>query len=237
MDNLFYAPGITEGLNILPPEEARHCVLVLRKKAGDALQVTDGKGNRYCVIITQIHRTGVSFRVDEVHPSPSRHYSIHVAVSPTKQRERLEWFTEKAVELGIDEITPMQCHRTERGRINTERLHHIAISAMKQSQQLTLPVIHALTSFQQVIENTAANQRFIGYVDQSNPLPLFTSAKAGGKYLVLIGPEGDFTPEEVALAHRAGFLKISLGLHRLRTETAALAATQILNLVNHTVGH
>jgi len=143
----------------------------------------------------------------------------------------MEWFVEKATELGIDEITLLQCDHSERSFLKTERLQKVAISAMKQSQKATLPIINKLQSFNSLILNNATH-RYIAFVDYSNPQHLFHIAPKSGNYLVLIGPEGDFSSEELGSAIQAGFIKVSLGPSRLRTETAGIAACCFLNVTN-----
>ena len=143
----------------------------------------------------------------------------------------MEWLVEKNVEMGIDEISFMQCQTSERKNINTERIEKIAVSAMKQSQQAWLPVIHPLKPFREIIQHQA-DQKFIGHVDASNPHHLKALAQPKKKYLILIGPEGDFSNEELELAQKNGFEKIKLGTNRLRTETAGMVACQVLHLIN-----
>ncbi len=155
-----------------------------------------------------------------------------MAVAPTKNQDRLEWFVEKAIEFGVDEISFLRCEHSERTSIKQDRIDRIAVSAMKQSGRATLPVFNLLTDFKTFVETKSGTQRFIAYVDQENPDHLFQLATKQKNYTVLIGPEGDFSEAEIALASVNGFQKVSLGNHRLRTETAAIAACQILHLVN-----
>ena len=162
----------------------------------------------------------------------SKNFTIHIAISPTKNADRIEWFVEKAVEFGIDEITLLECDHTERQHINIDRLEKVAISAMKQSLKAKLPSIHSLTSFRNLTHDAKALEKYIAHVDSENPIQLKNLVARGSSYLVLIGPEGDFSREELTLAKSLGFKKISLGPSRLRTETAGLAACHILNLAN-----
>ena len=161
-----------------------------------------------------------------------KNFIIHIAISPTKNADRIEWFVEKAVELGIDEITLLECDHTERQHLKIDRLEKMAISAMKQSLKAKLPVIHPLTSFRNIVHTAGSVEKYIAHVDNENPNQLKNLIAAGSSYLVLIGPEGDFSDEELTLAENQGFKKISLGPSRLRTETAGLAACHILNLAN-----
>lgn len=230
--NLFYQPFIPTGVFHLEPEESRHCVKVLRKKNGDAIRITDGKGTFYDALITHASPSACSFTVTAEVRVPAPSYTVHIAISPTKNADRIEWFVEKAVELGIHKITLLDCENTERSYIKTDRLNKVAISAMKQSLKAFLPEVQALTSFSDVIQAPGNLSRFIAYVDSANPLHLKDAAQPAQQYMVLIGPEGDFTPGELDAALQKGFYKVSLGLSRLRTETAGLAACHILNLIN-----
>lgn len=230
--NLFYQPLIAEGILYLEQEESRHCVKVLRRTTGDTIRLTDGKGFFYDALITKADPRQCEFNIIDKVPEPVRDFSIHIAVSPTKNTDRLEWFVEKAVEFGIDKITPILCKHTERVFIKRDRLEKVAISAMKQSLKARIPIIAPVENFEALIKNTAEAERYIAYVDQNNPLHLNDLAKAGRTYLLLIGPEGDFAPEELNLALVNNFTKVSLGKSRLRTETAALAGCHILNLIN-----
>ncbi len=230
--NLFFQPLIPEGVFHLNADESRHCVKVLRRKAGDSLHITDGKGFFYDAIITQADDRKCVFRITETKPAPARDNFIHIAISPTKNADRIEWFVEKAVELGVDKITLMECENTERTFIKIERLEKVAVSAMKQSLKATLPVIEGLVSFTEVIRQSQETRKYIAYVDQQNPDHLKDLAPRSDRYLVLIGSEGDFSPDELAHAQQHTFHKVSLGKSRLRTETAGVAACHILNLVN-----
>ena len=231
--NLFYQPGIPEGILYLDADESRHCVKVLRRKAGDVISVTDGAGYFYEAVITRADAGQCHFDVRTKTAAPKRDFFVHIAVSPTKNADRIEWFVEKATEFGVDKISLVDCKNTERSFIKIERLNKVAISAMKQSLKAVLPVIsNNVLQFAEVIENCQEEERYIAYVDASNPLHLKDSAKAGSSYCVLIGPEGDFSSEELKTALDHKFRKVSLGPSRLRTETAAVAACHILNLAN-----
>jgi 16S rRNA (uracil1498-N3)-methyltransferase len=228
---IFYQPSVPEGVLHLDEDESRHCVKVLRKSKGDEITVTDGRGFFYVCVITNDDARRCTFNIIDRQEEAKAEYRIHVAISPTKNADRIEWFVEKAVEFGINEITLVECDRTERTFIKSERLHKVAISAMKQSLKATLPRINDLTPFSQVVQ-LATPSRFIAYVDHSNPLHLLKAAAGFRDALVVIGPEGDFTTDELQLAITNQFVKVSLGNSRLRTETAGLAACQILHLVH-----
>ena len=227
---LFYSPEILEGNNSLSVEELRHAVKVLRLKAGDPLKITDGKGKIYHAQVTKIGKSSCEFEIIKTVEIPRRSYSIHISIAPTKNIDRIEWFVEKVTELGVEEISFVRCQNSERKVINLERIQKKSISAMKQSGQAWLPAILPIQPFEKIIANAYAN-KFIAHVDRANPKHL-KEAEANGQYMVLIGPEGDFTNEEIALATQQGYEKVSLGKTTLRTETAGVAACHILNLIN-----
>ncbi len=230
--NLFYQPAIQQGVHHLDPTESKHCTKVLRKKAGDKINITDGRGFLYEALITFADPHECRFEIQEKKTETPRSFTIHIAISPTKHPDRFEWFVEKAVELGVDRITVMMCEHTEHTHIKTERLEKIAISAMKQSLRLTLPKIQGPIDFRTVVSQAEAVSKYIAYVDSTNPEHLKTVAQRDSDAIVLIGPEGDFSPHEIDMAVNENFQKVSLGSNRLRTETAGLAACHILNLVN-----
>jgi 16S rRNA (uracil1498-N3)-methyltransferase len=230
--NLFYQPLIQEGIKYLDPSESKHSTRVLRKKIGDRIYITDGKGFLYTALITEADADRCFFEIQERVPEAPKKHAIHIAISPTKHADRFEWFVEKAVELGIDRITLMECDHTEYTHLKSDRLEKIAISAMKQSVRFTLPSISRPIKMKDVVDNPDATSQFIAYVDPGNPYHLKNVAKPNSDYLVLIGPEGDFSEEELNLAQEKKFQRVSLGSNRLRTETAGVAACHILNLVN-----
>jgi len=229
--NLFYQPDITAGALHLDEDESRHAVKVLRLSEGDLLDVTDGKGAWYQCTITKADGKRCEFQIAKSTFTPKRKFQIHIAIAPTKNTDRIEWFVEKAVEMGIDRITFVNTKNSERKNLNSDRIRKVAISAMKQSQQAWLPVLSPLLSFQELVKEKAS-QKFIAFVDHQNPDHLKSLARKEEDYLVLIGPEGDFSKEELELALNHNFIKVSLGHNRLRTETAGLAACHILNLIN-----
>lgn len=231
--NLFYQPGLSTGINYLDETESRHLVKVLRRKNGDELNVTDGKGNLYEAVITHADASRCTFNIIRTKQQPPKPYNIHIAISPLKNPDRLEWFVEKAIEFGVDEITLLDCDHTEKHYAKIDRLQKISVSAMKQSLHLTLPQLRGPVAFGDIVRDPVAGlEKFIAHVDQNNPDELIDVAVPGRRYLILIGPEGDFSNDEVSSAAGAGFHKVSLGPSRLRTETAGIAACHILNLVN-----
>lgn len=231
--NLFYQPGIPDGVSCLDGDESRHCVKVLRKKAGDSINVTDGAGYFYEAVITKADPAGCFFEIRTRSRAPEKNYAIHLAISPTKNADRIEWFVEKATELGVDRITLIDCKNTERSFIKTDRLKKVAVSAMKQSVKAVLPHIEDhLFQFTEVVETCQEHEKCIAFVDPGNPLHLKDAVPQRSTYCILIGPEGDFSAEELKTATDYGFKKVSLGPSRLRTETAGVVACHVLNLIN-----
>ena len=236
---LFYCKDISpEGFCTLDAEESRHAVRVLRLREGDAINVTDGQGSLYtCHIIDANDRACVVEVAGQESPIPDSHFSIHLAVAPTKNPSRMEWLIEKAVEIGVGEITLLSCDHSERSFLKTDRLEKLAISAMKQSLHTVLPEIHPAVTLRDWLHSTSNIQhstlKFIAHCEADKPrMPLATALQPGQDAVVLIGPEGDFSEEEIALALDCGFQPVSLGPSRLRTETAALYAVTAFNLIN-----
>lgn len=230
---LFFVSNANSDFYTLSEEESHHCVKVMRLGVGDHISVTDGRGTLCHCTIVEAHPKHCLLQVDERIADYGRHsFRLHVAVAPTKNTARMEWFVEKAVEMGIDEITPIVCDHSERCVLRPERLQKIAISAMKQSLKAFMPVINPLTPIAEIIDKPFDGQRFIAYCDGDHRTPLHNSYIPGQNALILIGPEGDFSQPEIEHALTAGFLPVTLGQYRLRTETAALAATAYFNLVN-----
>jgi 16S rRNA (uracil1498-N3)-methyltransferase len=229
--NLFYQPAIPRGVLHLDVDESRHAIKVLRMRVGDPLHLTDGRGSFYNAVITEANPKACGFSINETQKIAKRNFSISIALAPTKNIDRTEWFAEKAVELGIEHIHFMRCKNSERKTINLDRIQKIMVSAMKQSGQAWLPCYSEMKPFPEVLKLTAS-QKFICFVDDLNPDQLKQLAHPNQSYLLLIGPEGDFQKEELDLAMSTGFKKVSLGNNRLRTETAALAACHTLNLIN-----
>lgn len=232
MKNLFYQPGIQYGSHFLDPEESRHATKVLRKKVGDIIHITDGKGLLYSCKITDAKPDRCGFVIESSEQQKQKSFTIHIAIAPTKNADRIEWFVEKAIEIGVDEISFLECDNSERTTIKIERLEKLAVSAMKQSLKLTLPKIHSIKRLQEFISEPNSSKKFVAYVDLANPDELSRVAKPKENYLVLVGPEGDFSPAELDLAIKNGFKKVALGSSRLRTETAGIVACHTLNLIN-----
>ena len=236
---LFYSPDITPGsLCTLDPEESRHAVRVLRLRQGDPIAVTDGRGALYhCTILEPSDKACVVEAINSEFRTQNSELKIHLAVAPTKNPSRMEWLVEKAVEMGVGEITLLQCDHSERTFLKTERLHKIALSAMKQSLHLTLPRINPAVELKEWLNSSRPTPhpsiKLIAHCEADQPrTPLGEALKPGQATTMLIGPEGDFSPEEIALALQCGFQPVSLGPSRLRTETAALYAVAAFNFIN-----
>ena len=230
--HLFYTPDIAER-NELPSEEAAHAVRVLRLQPGDVISLTDGKGYFYEAEISTANqkRCLVNIRSKAEQPRLWKGH-LHLAMAPTKNLDRIEWFAEKATEIGFDELTFLNCRYSERKVIKTERIEKILVSAIKQSLKANKPVLNEMTDFQKFIAREFKGQKFICHCYEGEKPLLKEALTPGEDALILIGPEGDFSEEEVAKAIEAGFQPVSLGKSRLRTETAALVAAHTLNLFN-----
>lgn len=231
--HLFYQPNAQQEL--LEGEEARHCARVLRLGPSDIIWVTDGRGKLYKANLTQVKEKQVRYTILDTLPVALRPYKLSMVVAPTRKAERNEWMVEKMVELGVDEIhfvlTEHTHHESVRRVVNQERLERIAVAAMKQSQQVMVPDIQVYNSFAKYLSACQQTNRFIAYVtDTDIPPHLLKQIEPGKDIVVLIGPEGDFSPEEIALAMTAGFRPVSLGETRLRTETAAVMACHSAHL-------
>ncbi len=224
----FYCPDIADTLT-LGEEDSKHCVKVLRMAEGDTIEVVDGNGNLYTCRISMAHPKRCAIEVlDKQHHDPHWVHRIVLGIAPTKNLDRIEWLVEKCVEMGVDRIIPLRCHNSERTVLKTERLKKIMVSAMKQSLKATLPQLDELTPIDRVLAEPFDGTRCIAYCDEQLPrderLSLAGAYQHDSDVMVLIGPEGDFSPEEVQAARDAGFLPVTLGESRLRTETAGMMA-------------
>ena len=228
----FYVPN-ADSVNELPEEEAQHAVRVLRLGMGDEMMLMDGQGTFYRGVVTEATKKRCLYRIEEVLPQERQWLPhLHIAMAPTKNMDRMEWLAEKATEIGWDRLSFILCKNSERKVIKTERIEKIVVSAMKQSHKAHKPVVEELVTFKQFISKPWEGKKYIAHcLSESGSLPfLYDILEAEGDATVLIGPEGDFSAEEVAMAEQAGFQSISLGESRLRTETAALVATYQMNL-------
>lgn len=229
---LFYSQDIEGGICRLDHDESGHCIKVLRHRSGDEISVIDGRGTLYrCRITTDSHK-GVEAMVLDSTPDWGTHpYHLHLAVCPTKNNDRYEWFAEKACELGFDELSPVIGDHSERKILKTSRVEKILISAAKQSLKAAIPAVNEPVSVKEFIRAADSNEtlRLIAYCFEDENIPRRSIKEVlddfnGDKIVVMIGPEGDFSKEEAEMALAAGFIPVHLGASRLRTETAALAA-------------
>lgn len=234
MMQIFYCEDVSGEKALFSREESGHCLRVLRMRRGDTLTFTDGKGKLYNGVIATDDPKGMSVTItsSKIDPFP-RNYRLNVAISPLKNEERLEWFIEKAVETGVDVITPVICSRSEKRSIRRKRLEGIIISAMKQSGRCILPRLDEPESAEEFLRRAAKGKKIIATCDSSFDRTAITNAfNRGEDVTILIGPEGDFTPAEVKTAMSAGYVSVHIGTGRLRTETAGIAACCSVYLAN-----
>lgn len=230
--HVFYTPDIAVTCE-MPEEEAAHCLRVLRLGVGDEVMLTDGKGCFYKAVISAATGKRCQVKVTEtIEQEPLWNGHLHLAMAPTKNMDRIEWLAEKATEIGFDELSFLNCRYSERKVIKTERVEKIVVSAVKQSLKARKPVVNEMMDFARFVKQNFAGQKFIAHCNEGEKPLLKEILVPDEDALVLIGPEGDFSPEEVKLAESLGFRSISLGKSRLRTETAALVSVHIMNLFN-----
>jgi 16S rRNA (uracil1498-N3)-methyltransferase len=226
---LFYIQN-PESEIILSAEESKHATKVLRKKEGDILNFTDGKGDFYKAEITVADSRKCRLKVVSTEQKEKQHnYHLHIAIAPTKNMDRFEWFLEKATEIGIDEITPIICSRSERKVIKTERCTRILLSAMKQSLKFHVPKLNEAISLNDFIKQDFEGTKYIAHCEEGNKTEL-KEKKKEKRTLILIGPEGDFSPTEIEMVLQYQFKAVSLGTSRLRTETAGIIAAHTINI-------
>lgn len=230
---LFYTPDIsTKKHYTLSESESKHAIRVLRLKIDDAIQLIDGRGNYYEAKITQDNPKRCEVEITKTTPEENTKPFLHLAIAPTKNNDRLEWFIEKCTEIGINKITPILCKHSERKTLKTDRLIKTAIAAIKQSLKATLPIISELTNFNELITTDFNGKKYIAHCYQQNQQHLKDNYIKGENTLILIGPEGDFSEAEIELAIKNGFEPVTFGTSRLRTETAGIVACNIVNLLN-----
>jgi 16S rRNA (uracil1498-N3)-methyltransferase len=233
--HLFYTPDIDPSNQqyFLNEEESKHCTRVLRLGKGAGLQLIDGKGGLYTATILDPHPKRTTLQIISVTNNfNKRNHYLHIAIAPTKNIERVEWFLEKATEIGIDEISFIICKRSERKDIKLERLNKVVTSAVKQSLKAYHPVLNEPVSLSSLLAQPFEGRKFIAHCEKTGKTSIKAELKTGGRYLILIGPEGDFTTAEIDEALQNGFKAITLGESRLRTETAALEACFEVNFLN-----
>lgn len=230
--HIFYTPQIANGQCTLSEEESKHCIKVLRLVPGDKVQLIDGVGGYHTAEIADPNPKRCTLNIiNTINNYEQRPYRIHIAIAPTKNIDRTEWFVEKAVEIGIDEITMLVSQHSERKNVNLDRIDKIIVSAMKQSVKAYKPILNDATPFSDFVKRERSGRKMIAHCIDSEKHPLKSMVDETSEYTVLIGPEGDFSPEEVALAEANGYSCIDLGPYRLRTETAALVACHTINLL------
>lgn len=231
---LFYSPDIHDNADTFSfsREESKHIVKVLRKAIGDLLYITNGKGWLFTAEIQFISNNSCTAKITSKEKQVKRNYSLHLAVAPTKMNDRYEWFLEKATEIGIDSITPIFCDHSERKVIKPERFERILQSAMKQSLNCYLPTLNKALSFKAFVAQKFEGALFIAHCENTNKTSLKQQLQAKTAITLLIGPEGDFSTNEIDLATKAGFLSVTLGETRLRTETAAIVACHSVAFIN-----
>ena len=229
---LFYIPGLSGETAIMDPAESHHCIKVLRKGRGEKISIVDGSGGFFDAIIIDDNPKKCEVKIlSEVRDYEKRDYHLHIAIAHTKSIDRFEWFLEKATEIGVDTITPLICQRSERRRLRYDRLEGILVSAMKQSIKARKPVLNEMVTLEDFMNEAYDHENcYVAHlIDGLERTGLLKAASNGSRYVVLIGPEGDFSPDEIALALQRGFRPVTLGRSRLRTETAGVVAAQIIS--------
>lgn len=229
---LFYQKDSSPPSITLEADESKHLVKVLRKKTGDTIHITNGIGELFECIIIEISQKNTLLQVKKTTTSTKDDFYIHLVIAPTKNADRMEWMLEKITEIGFHELTLIKTENSERTNLRLDRLEKKMISACKQSLKFNFPILNAICSFSELISKELDFQKFIAYVDENHQNHLMDSATPKGRYLILIGPEGDFSPSEIKQAFFHNFKPVSLGESRLRTETAGLAAVQMIQLLN-----
>ncbi len=241
---LFYTPHVVDKSYTLNENESKHCAKVLRYKVGDEIHLIDGIGHFYKAILTDVHPKKCRFQITHqqagyqlvnetlLYPKPS--YQLHIAIAPPKNASRLEWFLEKSTEIGIDIITPIVTHYSERKQIRLERLQKILVASMKQTLKTQLPQLNPLTSLHDFLAQVAQQNTAQKYIPTllGNTKPLKSVYTKGSDAILMIGPEGGFTIKEVEQAQQSGFAPVSLGNSRLRTETAAIVGCHSIHFAN-----
>lgn len=231
--HIFFTPEISGNTHTLDETESKHCVRVLRLEKGDQITLVDGRGGFYTAEIT--YPNPKRCMVDVIKSEQNfglRKFQVHIAIAPTKSIERIEWFLEKATEIGVSRVAPLLCRYSERKEVKADRLEKVMVSAMKQSLKAYLPQLDPLTKFSDFISQPFDGQKFIAHCDEQHRDLLKKMVVPNQNYLILIGPEGDFSSEEIEMAIQEGFKPVSLGDSRLRTETAGVVACHTFNLLN-----
>lgn len=226
---LFYGTKTADNLIILSEDESHHCSRVLRKKEGDEIEVVDGFGNYYVGRIVSLGKAVEVSIIRSEERLPNRSFKIHIAIAPTKNMDRMEWFVEKATEIGVDRISLVLTEHSERNKLRTDRLVKKAISAMKQSGQAVLPEIDEPDAIGNLVPSCREKHRFVAHLSEEMPGEPLLNKEISGDVVLFIGPEGDFSPDELQNLKSHGFEAVTMGFTRLRTETAGVVACTILN--------
>lgn len=231
---IFYVPGIKGRTCVMDENESRHCIRVLRMKKGDRMKLVDGIGNLYDGIVNDPDPAGCSVIITGlIRDFEKRGYRLHIAISPIKNQDRFEWFVEKSVEIGVDEITPLICRNSEKKGIKRDRLNNIIISAMKQSLKAFRPILNEPITFGEFVDSDLSGIKMISHCNPGLERKKIDQIyKKANDAVILIGPEGDFSEEELRLAFNYGFRPVHLGTSRLRTETAGIAACYSIYFIN-----
>ncbi|WP_318308073.1 16S rRNA (uracil(1498)-N(3))-methyltransferase [Flagellimonas crocea] len=233
---LFYNPSLDYSAKqfIFPPDESKHIVRVLRKTEGDIVHITNGKGYLFEAEILEPDQKKCKARIISERKSIPKRYKLHMVVAPTKMNDRYEWFLEKATEIGVDEITPIICEHSERKTLKMKRMERVLQSAMKQSLQTVLPKLNPPIAYNDFMESdTSLGFKFIAHCLDGEKMELKRRVIADNDATILIGPEGDFSKEEIDLAKSKAYIPISLGINRLRTETAAIVSCATVAMINN----
>ncbi|SDC15789.1 16S rRNA (uracil(1498)-N(3))-methyltransferase [Williamwhitmania taraxaci] len=231
--HIFYSNQITDNIATLPEEESMHCAKVLRLNVGDKVNIIDGVGGFYLGELLFSHPKHCHITIlESTLEHGKRPYHLHIALAPTKNIDRFEWFLEKATEMGVDEITPLLCDRSERKEIKLDRSERVVVAAAKQSIHAYMPKVNPMMPLKQFLSREFDGRKALAYCEGDTQAQLHHWVMPGESCIVMVGPEGDFSPAEVALAMGKGFTPVSLGNSRLRTETAGVMAAAALSLMN-----
>lgn len=231
--NLFYVPDIEGDYYTLDPDESKHCIRVLRFTEGDPVSIVDGRGNWYNGVIDRADVKGCGIKVlEKIEQYGKRPCRLHLAIAPTKNIDRTEWMLEKCTEMGIDAFTLLNTAHSERKAVKEERLEKVIVAAMKQSLKAYLPELNPMTDFRKFVTSCKEARKYIAHCHQGVKKRLDEVYQPGDDVVILIGPEGDFSTEEIALAEKHGFVAVTLGTSRLRTETAGIVACHSIDFMN-----
>ena len=230
--DIFFSDLVKDNKIELSKSESHHCIAVKRKRINDKVKIVDGKGLTYIASIATANKNNVVLDIESKKKSKQPNNNLHLVISPTKSHDRIDWIAEKATEIGVGEISFALCHRTERKKINIDRVKRITISALKQSGQAYLPKINNLQKIKDILESSKAEQKYIAHLEDEAQVHLRSVYRKGESSCVLIGPEGDFTKDEIDLSEKYNFTSVTLGENTLRTETAGIYVSSLVNILN-----